>query len=369
MDEGPNRTSLPRTTKTCVTILLQQRPHISSIKQPHSKWRTYHTIHVAMVLLRTDPWSNGRPAPLPKGLVTDSTRNADLLVTIQRLRQRPQQGPRVPAQLPGCLPGAPAHLENRESPHPYSYPRWARSSKERTEVEAGIKDRNILADWTFSSSQHPRSTILYVPFVTIMWATTAGKLPSSTPKSVAFETKSDITDAPDSFDVRHGPQGCWLQHLVRQGLSSVERQRVVHYRRMIEHDSRTEHHRKAVIDTRGPCYDFPFHYDQSKLKVASLSLPAKCPSAILGKADRHLRHNCRMPFVVRAQNHGRLNYKQCKPHSVSVLLTSQGRQPSTLPSREAQIRLPWESSWMRRALPFIVMYPGECSIWTGWPLR
>lgn len=222
-------------------------------------------------------------------------------------------------------------------------------SKARNEykVEARVEDRNILANWTFSSSQHPRSTILYVPFVTIMWATTAGKLYSSTPKSMAFEKESDITDAPDSFDVRHGPQGCWLQHLVRQGLSLDERQRepdVVHYRGMIEHGSRTEHHRKAVIDTRGPCCDFPFHHDQSKLKVASHSLPAKCPSAMLGKADRHLRHNCRMPFVVRAQNHGRLNYKQCKPHSVSVLLTSQGRHSSTLPSREAQIRLPWESS-------------------------
>lgn len=88
----------------------------------------------------------------------------------QRLRQRPEQGPRAPAHLPGCLPSPHPHLANRETP------RWTCIRRQESEIEGQKLGHHALerAPAEIIFSQNPRSTVMYVPFVWIMWGTTGG---------------------------------------------------------------------------------------------------------------------------------------------------------------------------------------------------
>lgn len=62
--------------------------------------------------------------------------------------------------------------------------------------------------------------MLYLPFVTLMWGTAAGKSNRIPPTQDGMRKKEEReANRVDSFHIRHGSQDCGLQWLVGQGLS------------------------------------------------------------------------------------------------------------------------------------------------------
>jgi len=150
-------------------------------QRKHPKWRTSSP---------STPNVYSSPPAEPKGgprngqmARSDSIRQLNCVVKLpaqylgltpfltQRFRQRPEQGARAPAHLPGCLPSTHPHLANRETPQ------WTRLDRLEARWKDGCQDgttlTRALAEMIFS--QNPRSTVLYVPFVAIMWGTTGGR--------------------------------------------------------------------------------------------------------------------------------------------------------------------------------------------------